>query len=460
MKTRLGTPMKPGLPGCNFRTRHRTVDLSSWSRLLGMRDQRRQSSQFRIIEHILPAQHSRHWPRGRDLGSDEPLRLAVKQYIPTDNTAPGEGDVTFIGLHANGLPKELYEPLWDDLQKKMSAKGRRIRSIWMADMTNQGQSSILNERLLGNDPSWFDFSRDLLFLINQKQQEMPQPLVGIGHSVGGAQLAFLSMFHPRLFQALVFIDPTIQTEDPGKGFVAMSTFRRDTWPSRQSAREKFGASKFYKAWDPRVLDKWMDYGLRDVSQPAGPDGSSQPETPVTLSTTVSQEVFLYQRPKYLGPSEQGWQENKLDYGDIHPEDEDPDYLFYRPEPAHVFRRLPELYPPVLWVFGTKSPFSTPDLRKKKVQATGTGVGGSGGQALGRVEEALIEGSHMVPFESVEQTAEVIADFSKQRIDQWATRTKEERHQWLQKSYSERTSLDDQWKDKVGKLLPAGKGPKL
>jgi alpha-beta hydrolase superfamily lysophospholipase len=36
--------------------------------------------------------------------------------------------------------------------------------------------------------SWFDHSRDLLHLINLKRDEMPRPLVGIGHSMGGAQL--------------------------------------------------------------------------------------------------------------------------------------------------------------------------------------------------------------------------------------------------------------------------------
>jgi alpha-beta hydrolase superfamily lysophospholipase len=36
--------------------------------------------------------------------------------------------------------------------------------------------------------SWWDHSRDLMNLINQKQDEMPHPLVGIGHSMGGAQL--------------------------------------------------------------------------------------------------------------------------------------------------------------------------------------------------------------------------------------------------------------------------------
>lgn len=36
--------------------------------------------------------------------------------------------------------------------------------------------------------SWLDHSRDLLHFINLKRDEMPRPIVGIGHSFGGAQL--------------------------------------------------------------------------------------------------------------------------------------------------------------------------------------------------------------------------------------------------------------------------------
>lgn len=77
-------------------------------------------------------------------------------------------------------------------------------------MWNQGQSGVLNEKILANDrmfcvsrdmgkklvsanpgpvpASWLDHSRDLMHLINLKRDEMPNPLVGIGHSMGGAQL--------------------------------------------------------------------------------------------------------------------------------------------------------------------------------------------------------------------------------------------------------------------------------
>ena len=37
--------------------------------------------------------------------------------------------------------------------------------------------------------SWFDHSRDLLHLVNVKRDEMPRPIVGIGHSMGGAHLS-------------------------------------------------------------------------------------------------------------------------------------------------------------------------------------------------------------------------------------------------------------------------------
>lgn len=47
--------------------------------------------------------------------------------------------------------QELYEPLWDDVHDCMRNQNRRIRSIWIADVAQQGQSGILNESILGND---------------------------------------------------------------------------------------------------------------------------------------------------------------------------------------------------------------------------------------------------------------------------------------------------------------------
>jgi hypothetical protein len=63
------------------------------------------SSPFRIVEHVIPSQHIREYPGATANEQEEPLQLAVKQYIPLDNPNPQPGDVTILAAHANGFPK-------------------------------------------------------------------------------------------------------------------------------------------------------------------------------------------------------------------------------------------------------------------------------------------------------------------------------------------------------------------
>ncbi|KAL2435165.1 Type I acyl-CoA thioesterase mpaH [Exophiala dermatitidis] len=405
-------------------------------------------SRFRVIEHVVPTQHTRQWPRGTEVGYENALSLAVKQYVPKSNPEPQLGDITFIAAQGNGFPKEMYEPMLDDLEESMSGLGRRIRSIWIADMAHQGQSYVFNENAVGNDPNWWDFARDLLYLINQKQGDMPQPLVGVGHSMGGTQLAQLALLHPRLLQALVLIDPVIQTENPSKTYAPAATYRRDLWPSRQAAAEKFAASKFYQAWDPRVLHKWIESGLRELPTAMYPDRGTSPEPPVTLTTPKEQEVFSYLRPKYYGSPDVPPEEDWVVYGDIHPDDVE-DYPFYRPEPGQTFRRLPELKPPVLYIFGAKSELATPVLRRKKMETTGTGIGGSGGQKNGKVEEVVLDCGHLVPMERVKECADAAARFSVSEVARWEDMTRNWQRRWLEKPRRARIGIDDRWKEAIG-----------
>ena len=79
-------------------------------------------SSFRVIEHEVPAQHIREYRQATADSQEDVLFLNVKQYIPTSNPTPEMGDVTIIGAHANGFPKELYEPLWDDCWSNRHSK--------------------------------------------------------------------------------------------------------------------------------------------------------------------------------------------------------------------------------------------------------------------------------------------------------------------------------------------------
>lgn len=98
--------------------------------------------------------------------------------------------------------QELYEPLWDTLLEQ--ANNFQIRSIWVADCASMNISGILNEDKLSMDcklltllytrpqpmaneesGSWMDHSRDLFLMINHFREQMPRPIVGVGHSFGG-----------------------------------------------------------------------------------------------------------------------------------------------------------------------------------------------------------------------------------------------------------------------------------
>jgi hypothetical protein len=125
--------------------------LSPRRRLFQSHHQLRHIANFRVIEHVIRAQHTRDRRAAAERGHENDLKLHVKQYVPKVNANPKAGDVTIIGAQANAFPKEMYEPFWDDVYAQLRDLGRNIRGIWMADMAAQGQSGIINERLLGPD---------------------------------------------------------------------------------------------------------------------------------------------------------------------------------------------------------------------------------------------------------------------------------------------------------------------
>ncbi|RDA93536.1 hypothetical protein CP533_3970 [Ophiocordyceps camponoti-saundersi (nom. inval.)] len=413
---------------------------------------RMSSSLFRQLQHTVNAAHTREYPGATVGGDDDRPLLSVKQYVPLDNPDPQPGDVTIIGAHANGFSKELYEPLWDEIYQLLGQRGVRVRSVWIADMWNQGQSGVLNEKMLGNDrnppassdessladliaASWFDHARDLMSLINQKLDDIRHPIVGIGHSMGATQLSLLSLSHPRLLDALVLIDPVIQLGDGSKSPAILSTKRRDIWPSKEAATAKFKESEFYKSWDERVLERWIEYGLRPLPTELHP-AQGQDDERVTLTTTKHQELFTFLRPTYLGKPTP----------DLDPDQakEMTKYPFYRPEPAYVYKHLPNLRPSTLYVFGEHSDMSTPELREEKMALTGTGVGGSGGQVEGRVQQITLGCGHLVPMEKVEECALAITDFLDDELARQRREGLARQEDLANKSRAEQIQIDERW----------------
>jgi pimeloyl-ACP methyl ester carboxylesterase len=248
---------------------------------------------------------------------------------------------------------------------------------------------------------------------------------------------------------------------PHKAFARLSTTRRDVWPSRNAAAEKFRASKFYQQWDPRVLEKWIEYGLRDLpteQYPQLPESKDDTGPPVTLTTTTAQEVYFYLRANY--PESRLLQDGESVLQELR-EAEGLDVPFDMPEGRQLYERLPELRPSVLFIFGSNSEASPADYRADKMTRTGTSFGGSGGAAKGKVHEKLLECGHLVGMEKPAESAAASADFMAAELQRWDEREKKWDEIWASLSRKERVGINDLWKKQLGVEEKSGKkNPKL
>ncbi|KAH7028642.1 Alpha/beta hydrolase family-domain-containing protein [Macrophomina phaseolina] len=432
---------------------------------------------FEVKEHVIPCQHIRGYSRATAHKQEELLHLSVKQYIPHDNQNPQTGDVTIIGAHAQGFPKELYEPLWADIHARVKSAGFSIRSIWIADVANQGASGVINEYKLGNEPCAFDHARDLLHMVNTFRDQMIRPIVGIGHSMGGSILVNLALLHPRLLETLILIDPIIHRRIFAGGYrtpALASARRRDVWPSRAAAAEDFRSNKYYRSWDPRVFALWIKHGLRNLPTAAYPRHAAvHPHLDpfadaVTLTTTKHQEVFTFLRPTFdahatpdLGAQLGGPIEPAP--AEFTPEAALPGLPFERAESVVTFHMLPFVRPSVLYVFGGKSHYTACEPTADKVEMTGVGIGGSGGAAEGRVAEVTVEDvGHLIPMEAVEKTGELSAKWLESEMALWRERETVERSEWAYIPDEQKRAISDRYLELLqgGGKLDATRASKL
>ena len=281
-------------------------------------------------------------------------------------------------------------------------------------------------------------------MVNHFRERMIRPIFGIGCCRGAAEMfasfgsvtspvlmcksVQLSLLHPRLFHTLALFEPIIQDDVPqGPNAALPSSLRPDFWPSREKAAASFRRNKMFAAWDPRVLDIFIEHGLRKIPTPLypidteGEEGTSisrEKKDSVTLTTTKHQEAWSYLRnnftPRPLGDPSLDEQERLLS------PDLDPSLqgirLFHRAEVVLTNAHLPELRPRVLWIFGERSPINSEALQLEKMMRTGVGPGGSGGIRLGKVEKVTVpKTAHLVMFEKVGSSAAILVDWMQKQL---------------------------------------------
>ena len=178
--------------------------------------------------------------------------------------------------HANGFPAKTYSVLFKHLE------GHKISAI-----------NILAENRKPSEINWHDMTEDILKCAGQFEE----PVVGVGHSLGGVLTLMAAAKKPALFQDIIILDPplfssqkrllisilrAINIEDwvspSGK-----SKNRRSNFESKEKAHRYFQANKMFNNFHPQTLKDYVTHGLIPGKQG------------VELTITVEQEVAIFHK---------------------------------------------------------------------------------------------------------------------------------------------------------------------
>ncbi|PBK71188.1 alpha/beta-hydrolase [Armillaria solidipes] len=209
-----------------------------------------------------------------------PLWAALKRYTKAklcgQKVQPG---YVLILTHGTGFHKEQWEPT--------------ISHLFDLDKQNAIPIYDYVDALMA-------LRRDLLGKSNPDYTERDKFIL-VGHSAGTvACVLALASFNPSntvMFDSLILVETPIYHPSAAVHHTAMYkaistiTKRHDVWASRDEARTWFRKRFPWKAWDPEVLDTYVNHGLRTLPTafyPDKPDG-------VTLSATWVDENAAYSK---------------------------------------------------------------------------------------------------------------------------------------------------------------------
>lgn len=167
-----------------------------------------------------------------------------------------------------------------------------------------------------------------------------------------------------------------------------------------------------------------------------------------MTTTKHQEAWSYVRANSEPRSDDLALERSLS-PDTDPEGE-AKLLTVGAEAGITVRNLPFVRPSVCYIFGKRSPMSSPKLQAEKMSRTGTGVGGSGGVAAGKVVKVEIGAGHLAVMEAVGKCAEVSAEWFGKWLEGWKEEEEIVKERGSRKSERGMMVVSGEWKDLMKK----------
>jgi pimeloyl-ACP methyl ester carboxylesterase len=247
--------------------------------------------------------------------------------------------------HATGFCGAVWRPVASELEDRLRPH------VW--DFPCHGAAPKLDHPI-----DWWTFGQAAL----DQAVNLSRPLIGVGHSMGGAALCMAEVLSPGTFDALVLIEPIIfpppfaRADDGPMATVAER--RRRSFESRDAARDNFTSKLPFSRWHRAALEGYLDCGLIDTEAGCALACAPEDEAEIYRASTahgVWERMSELQPPTLIMAGE---------LSDTHPPH------FVESLAARPQRSGFEL------VMGTGHflPMEKPDLVVRRIQAIATGIG--------------------------------------------------------------------------------------
>ncbi|MDB5840806.1 MAG: alpha/beta hydrolase [Herminiimonas sp.] len=188
-------------------------------------------------------------------------------------------------VHANSFPADTYRVFLSHLRQHYSVEALPMHAH--------------NPKYPVRD-GWQDLMQELLDELIARHRE---PVILVGHSMGGMLSLMAAKARPDLVRAVVMLDSPVvagwraillqvaKSVGIDKKFspAQLSWKRRNLWPDKEAAYQHYASKAMFAAWPPEVLRDYIEHGLMPHTEG------------VTLRFTRETETAVYRGlPHHIG----------------------------------------------------------------------------------------------------------------------------------------------------------------
>lgn len=176
--------------------------------------------------------------------------------LATFRLRDGESTPPVLFAHATGFHGRCWQPVADELDVPSTA----------LDFRGFGDSAPPT----GWQVDWRGYGTDATVAARHLAEASGSPVVGVGHSMGGAALLMAALDEPDLFATLVLFEPIVMPPTPVTSQAVPSNFlaegarrRRSAFASFDAALANFASKPPMNAFTPEALHAYVHFGLAE-----------------------------------------------------------------------------------------------------------------------------------------------------------------------------------------------------